>query len=145
MFIKQISVFLENKPGAMRELTAVLGSGGIDIREISITDTQAFGIVRIILRSEVIDQAMALLKGAGYTARINHVICAEIVDKPNGLCELLTVIEKENLSVEYIYSFRRTPERGATMILRLSEQDRACKVLKEYGVRVLTQEEADAL
>lgn len=145
MFIKQISVFLENKPGAMRELTAVLGSGGIDIREISIADTQAFGIVRIILRSEVIDRAMALLRGAGYTARINHVICAEIVDKPNGLCELLTVIEKENLSVEYIYSFRRTPARGATMILRLSEQDRACKVLKEYGVRVLTQEEADAL
>ena len=145
MFIKQISVFLENKPGAMRELTAVLGSGGIDIREISIADTQAFGIVRIILRSEVIDQAMALLKGAGYTARINHVICAEIVDRPNGLCELLTVIEKENLSVEDIYSFRRTPERGATMILRLSEQERACKVLKAYGVRVLTQEEADAL
>ena len=145
MFIKQISVFLENKPGAMRELTAVLGSGGIDIREISIADTQAFGIVRIILRSEVIDQAMALLKGAGYTARINHVICAEIVDRPNGLSALLTVIEKENLSVEYIYSFRRTPERGATMILRLFEQERACKVLKEYGVRVLTQEEADAL
>ena len=67
------------------------------------------------------------------------------MDKPNGLCELLTVIEKENLSVEYIYSFRRTPARGATMILRLSEQERACKVLKEYGVRVLSQEEADAL
>ena len=145
MFIKQISVFLENKPGAMRELTAVLGSGNVDIREISVADTHAFGIVRMILRSDDIDRAMALLKGAGYTARVNHVICAEIADKPNGLCELLTVIEKENLSVEYIYSFRRTPERGATMILRLSEQDRACKVLKEYGVRVLTQEEADAL
>ena len=145
MFIKQISVFLENKPGAMRELTAVLGSGGIDIREISVADTQAFGIVRIILRAEDLDRAIALLRSAGYTARINHVICAEIDDRPNGLCELLSVIEREQLSVEYIYSFRRTPQRGATMILRLSEQDRACSVLAEYGVRVLSQEEADAL
>ena len=145
MFIKQISVFLENKPGAMRELTAVLGSGGIDIREISVADTQAFGIVRIILRAEDMERAVALLRGAGYTARINHVICAEINDRPNGLCELLSVIERENLSVEYIYSFRRTPQRGATMILRLSEQERACRVLQEYGVRVLSQEEADAL
>ena len=55
------------------------------------------------------------------------------MDRPNGLCELLSVIEKENLSVEYIYSFRRTPARDATMILRLSEQERACKVLKEHG------------
>ena len=145
MFIKQISVFLENIPGTLREMTAVLSSGGIDIRELSIADTQSFGIVRLIVRADSIDRAMDLLKGAGYMARINHVICAEIVDRPNGLCELLTVIEKENLSVEYIYSFRRTPARGATMILRLSEQDRACKVLKEYGVRVLSQEEADAL
>ena len=145
MFIKQISVFLENIPGTLREMTAVLSSGGIDIRELSIADTQSFGIVRLIVRADSIDRAMDLLKGAGYMARINHVICAEIVDRPNGLCELLSVIEKENLSVEYIYSFRRTPARGATMILRLSEQERACKVLKEYGVRVLTQEEADAL
>ena len=145
MSIKQISIFVENKPGALYGLTGVLAQNKVDLRALSLAETSEFGIVRIILRSEVIDRAMALLKGAGYTARINHVICAEIVDKPNGLCELLTVIEKENLSVEYIYSFRRTPARGATMILRLSEQDRACKVLKEYGVRVLTQEEADAL
>lgn len=145
MFIKQISVFLENKPGALRELTAVLGSGSVDIREISVADTQAFGIVRMILRSGDIDRAMALLKGAGYTARVNHVICAEIDDKPNGLCKLLTIIERENLSVEYMYSFRRSASGHAIMVLRLSEQDRACAVLNAYGVRVFGQEEADAL
>ena len=93
MFVKQISVFLENKPGALRELTAVLGSGNIDIREISVADTQSFGIVRMIMRSSDIDLAMNLLRGAGYTARVNDVICAEIVDKPNGLCNLLAIIE----------------------------------------------------
>ena len=145
MFIKQISVFLENMPGTLRELTAVLGSGNVDIREISVADTHAFGIVRMILRSDDIDRVMSLLKGAGYTARVNHVICAEIDDRPNGLCNLLTIIEREKLSVEYMYSFRRNVSGHANMVLRLSEQERGLAVLQAYGVRVIDQEEADNL
>ena len=121
MYIKQISVFLENRPGTLRELTALLGSGNVDIREISVADTQHFGIVRLIVKSGVIDQAMALLKGAGYTASINNVFCAEIDDKPAGLANLLTIIENEKLSVEYMYSFRRSNDIHALLVLRLSE------------------------
>lgn len=145
MFIKQISVFLENRPGTLRELSALLGSGNIDIRELSVADTQHFGIVRLIISSESMDKAMALLKGAGYTARINNVICAEIDDKPSGLANLLTIIENENLSVEYMYSFRRTPDGRALMVLRLSEKERGLAVLNAYGVRLHTQAEVDSL
>lgn len=145
MFIKQISVFLENRPGTLREMTALLGSGNIDIREISVADTQQFGIVRLIVRSDVIDRAMALLKGAGYTASINNVICAEIDDKPSGLANLLTIIENEKLSVEYMYSFRRTADDHALMVLRLSEKERGLAVLKAYGVRLHSQEEIDQI
>lgn len=144
MFIKQISVFLENRPGTLRELTALLGSGNIDICEISVADTQHFGIVRLIIRSDAMDKAMALLKGAGYTARINSVICAEIDDKPAGLANLLTIIENEKLSVEYMYSFRRTTDGKALMVLRLSEKERGLAVLNAYGVRLRTQDEVDA-
>lgn len=143
MFIKQISVFLENRPGTLRELTALLGSGDIDIRELSVADTQSFGIVRLIIREADIDRTMALLKEAGYMCRINHVICAEIDDCPGGLSKLLAVIEEGKLSVEYMYSCRRTPEGRALMVLRLSEQDRGCKVLTASGVRVHSQEEVD--
>lgn len=145
MFIKQISVFLENKPGALRELTAVLGSGNIDIREISVADTQSFGIVRMIMRSDAIDQAMLLLRAAGYTARVNEVICAEIVDKPNGLCDMLTIIENEKLSIEYMYSFRRSDDGRALMVLRLSEKERAVEALTSAGVRIHRQDEIDTL
>ena len=145
MFIKQISVFLENRPGTLRELTAVLGSGNIDIREISIADTQHFGIVRLIVRSDAIDQTISLLKGAGYTASINNVFCAEIDDKPNGLANLLTIIENEKLSVEYIYSFRRSSDKHVLMVLRLSEKERGLAVLNAYGVRLHSQEEVDQL
>lgn len=145
MFIKQISVFLENRPGTLREMTALLGSGNIDIHEISVADTQHFGIVRLIIKSDLVDTAMALLKGAGYTASINHVICAEIDDKPAGLANLLTIIENEKLSVEYMYSFRRTADNHALMVLRLSEKERGLAVLNAYGVRLIDQAEADRL
>ena len=145
MFIKQISVFLENRRGTLRELTALLGSGNIDIRELSIADTQAFGIIRLIIKDAETERALAMLKSAGYTARLNHVLCAEIDDRPNGLCSLLTIIERENMSVEYMYSCRRTADGHALMVLRLSEQERGYDVLNAYGVHMLTQEEFDAI
>ena len=143
MFIKQISVFLENRPGTLRELTEKLGSNGIDIRELSVADTQHFGIVRMIIRSNVIDEAMALLKSEGYTARINTVICTEIPDEAGGLAKLLGLIEDADLSVEYMYSFRRNAAGNVLLVLRLSEQEEGCKLLQDAGVIVHTQEEAD--
>ncbi|MBR3673103.1 MAG: hypothetical protein IKN65_02255, partial [Clostridia bacterium] len=89
MFIKQISVFLENTPGSLREMTELLGRGGVDLLALSLADTQNFGIVRLIVHSEQIDPAVALLKQNGYIAKVNHVICAAVPDRPLGLCELL--------------------------------------------------------
>lgn len=143
MFVKQISVFLENYRGALRELIALLGSANINIRALSVADTQAFGVVRIIVHSHDIDKALGLLKGAGYTARTNNVICAEVDDKPNGLCNLLSVIEKENISIEYMYSFFCTLEGRALMVLRLLEKERGLKVLEQYGVKLHNQADID--
>ena len=107
MFIKQISIFLENTPGTLRELTELLGNGGIDLLAISVADTQNFGIVRVITHSDQIDPALALLRNNGYTAKVNNVVCAEVADRPLGLCELLRIVEQAGLSVEYMYSFLR--------------------------------------
>ncbi len=143
MLIQQISVFLENRPGTLRELTALLGSGNIDIRELSVADTQSFGIVRMIVQSADIDRAMRTLKGAGYTARLNHVFAVVVDDRPNGLCNLLSIIENEHLSVEYLYSCRRTKDGHALMVMRLSEKERGLNVLEAYGVKLLSPEEMD--
>ncbi len=145
MFIKQVSVFLENHLGALRELTALLAANGIDIRELSVADTQNFGIIRMILRSGDMDHAMSVLKENGYTARVNHVICAEIDDKAGGLCSLLTVLENEKISVEYMYSFRRTSAEKVLMVLRLSEQEKGVQLLADAGFGVHSQEETDRL
>ena len=145
MFIKQISVFLENTPGTLRELTELLGKGGVDLMALSVADTQNFGIIRIIVNSAQIELALALLKANGYTAKVNNVICSEVEDRPMGLCELLTIVEAAGLSVEYMYSFLRTAGDNAHMILRLSDKEKGANVFREKGVRILNQADVDAL
>mgnify|MGYP004607191807 FL=1 len=102
MFIKQISIFLENVPGALREMTHLLGEGGVDLLALSIADTANFGIVRVIVADHQIDPALALLRGAGYTAKVNNVLCVAVEDRPGGLCDLLEVVEASGSSVEYL-------------------------------------------
>ena len=146
MFIKQISVFLENTVGTLRELTELLGKGGIDLLALSIADTQNFGIVRLIVNSSDVEKAMQLLKDGGCIAKVNHVICAAVPDRPLGLCELLAIIEHAGLSVEYMYSFlRNTGDGSAHMILRLNDGQRAANVFAMKNVNMLSQEDVDKL
>ncbi len=146
MFISQISVFLENNPGTLRAMTELIGRGGTDLLALSVADTQSFGIVRMIVHSDQIEKTMALLKEGGYVARVNHVICASVPDRPLGLSGLLAVIEEAGLSVEYMYSFLRTNTNGlAHMILRLNDGQKAAKVFTAKGVEMLSQEDVDRL
>lgn len=146
MFIKQLSVFLENNPGTLKAMTELLGKGGIDLLALSLADTQSFGIVRLIIHSAQMEPAMTLLKENGYIARVNHVICASVPDRPLGLSALLGVIDSAGLSVEYMYSFFRSNEKGrALMILRLNDGTRAAEVFAANDVLMLSQDEVDRL
>ena len=146
MFIKQVSVFLENTPGALREMTELLGKGGVDLLALSMADTQNFGIVRVIVNSEMIDPALKLLRDNGYTAKVNNVICASVPDRPLGLCELLTIIEQAGLSVEYMYSFQRaSTDTDAHMVLRLSDGEKGMQVFEMRNIHTLTQDDVDAM
>ena len=145
MFIKQISVFLENAPGTLRELTHLLGAGGIDLMALSIADTKSFGIVRLIVADEQIDPALELLRGAGFVAKVNNVICAVVEDRPLGLNDLLEKIEAIGVSVEYMYSFLRATGENALIIVRLSEQDESVHKLVAAGVKIFSQEAIDKL
>lgn len=145
MFIKQISVFLENKRGSFRMLTELLGKNGIDLLAVSIADTKNFGIVRCVVRGTECDKALELLKNADYSTRVNNVICVAVPDRPMGLAEVLALLDDNDLFIEYTYSFVRGRQDHALIILRLSEPERALEVFKNAGVRVLSQDEVDAL
>ena len=109
MTLKQISVFLENKQGTLAEATKVLGENGIDLIALSIADTADFGIMRCIVNQP--DKALALLAEHGFAASTTEVLAVEVPDQPGGLASVLMLLDKNDLNVEYLYSFARTPQR----------------------------------
>ncbi len=143
MFIKQISVFMENDKGTLRELMEFLGVNGINVMAISIADTESFGIIRIITDSVNTERAYVLLTSNGFAARKDRVICIEIPHVPNAFANVLGIIEEADLSVEYTYSFCRTTSENAVIIVRASDNEACARVLTEKGVRMIPQEEVD--
>ena len=103
MSIKQISVFVENKPGSMCAMTAVLAEHNIDMRALSLAETKDFGIVRIIV-DDVFDAA-TVLKDAGYVHSVTPVLGVSIPDTPGGLNKVLQILSDANINIEYMYAF----------------------------------------
>jgi len=137
--VKQISVFVENKKGRLARITDVLGKGGIDLIALSIADTTNFGIMRCIVNDP--EKALKLLKENDITASTTEVIVAEVVDKPGGLAYVLGLLDKADISVEYLYSFVRTPNENALILFRVEEIDRAVKTLEAGGVKLLDEKD----
>ncbi len=145
MMIQQISVFLENCKGALCELTGLLGGAGVDLMALAVADTANFGIVRCIVKEDQLQKTTALLTENGYTSRVSHVVCVCVPDRPAGLYEVLSMLEKEGISVEYMYSFIRSASHKALLILRLSDNEQAVSVFEKNGVQMLSQTEVNQL
>ncbi len=142
MAIRQISVFLENKQGSLEHVVGVLADAGVDLRAITIADTQEFGILRLIVRGH--DTACAALREAGYIISLNYVTAVEIPDEPGGLLRVLNTVAATGLNIEYSYAFL-TPSHGkACVVLRVSDNDIAADVLGRAGIKTLSAAEGDA-
>ncbi len=141
MKLRQLSLFLENRPGALRLPCQVLGEAGIDILTMSLADTQQFGILRVIVKDE--ERARQVLEKAGCVLKVTDVLAVEVPDRAGGLADMLGVFEGSGLSVEYIYPLV-AGHRGKTavLILRVEDPDRAAALLAARQVRVLSREEA---
>ena len=119
MLVKQLSVFMENRPGRLYKLTNALGKAGIDFVTLSIADTKDFGIVRFIARDN--ERAYEILKKEGFTVGITELIGVEVDDKPNALAEVVALMEEANMNIEYLYSFVLTNHNSAKICWREKE------------------------
>jgi hypothetical protein len=137
--VKQLSVFLENTKGRLSQMTKVLQDAQIDLLALSIADTTNFGILRAIVSDD--DKAVAELKEAGYTVNLNEVIAVGVPDHPGGLSEVLDVLVKNNVSVEYLYSFVRKPKEKALIIFKVDDVPLAVKALSENNVTLLSRDD----
>ncbi len=137
MFVKQISVFIENRHGRLAELTRLLGTAGIDLIALSVADTTDFGILRAITSDT--DRAAAVLREADCTLGVTDVLGICVPDEPGGLANVIDVLSENGVSIEYIYSFVRNINGKAGLILRVDKPCEAHRLLEEKGVTLLSQ------
>jgi hypothetical protein len=135
MKVEQISVFLENKPRALAEVTRILGEAGVNIRALALADTKDFGILRIIVNDN--EKAREILGKRGLTVRKTEVVAVEVPDRPGGLADIMQILGDADINVEYLYAFVQQSGENAIIIFRFDETDRAIKVLSEKGVKIL--------
>ncbi len=135
MKVDQISVFLENKPGALAEVTRILGESGVNIRALSLADTKDFGILRLIVNDN--EKAKEVLGRKGLTVRKTEVVAVEVPDRPGGLADILKILAEAEINVEYLYAFVQQSGENAIIIFRFDETDRAIAALSQKKVRIL--------
>lgn len=138
MFIKQLSVFVENKSGRLADIAAVVANAGIDIRALSIADTTDFGILRLVVDKPV--EAEKILKDAGLTVSLTDVIAVGIPDKPGGFADAMRALANKDIPVEYMYAFVSRDTERAYVIMRVKENDTAASILEQNGYEILTEE-----
>lgn len=144
MSVKQISVFLENEPGRLLEMTRALAAGHIDMRALSLAETSDFGIARLIV-DDVLGTA-TVLKDAGFVSSMTPVLAVAVPNVPGGLSRVLEVFADAAINVEYMYAVLSGRSSGdAYMIFRVSDDDKASAALVAAGVRQLGQEEIASL
>ncbi len=139
MSLKQISVFLENKPGMLKQMTGILAAHEIDMRALSLAETKDFGIARIIVDDAY--NAVNVLKDSGFVARLTSVLAVAIPDEPGGLDHLLTHFADAGVNIEYMYAFMGVGSEKAIMIFRVADTKSAEVKLAGEGVKILSAED----
>lgn len=144
MSIKQISVFVENKPGSLYAMTGVLAQNKVDMRALSLAETKDFGIVRLIVDN--VYTATTVLKDAGYVHSVTPVLGVIIPDVPGGLNRVLQVLTDAKVNVEYMYAFLGGKSVDqAYMILRVADTAAAANALAARSIQVVDQEDIEKL
>ncbi|RLI83223.1 MAG: acetolactate synthase [Archaeoglobales archaeon] len=128
--LKQISVFVENRPGKLAEVTEVLYKEGVNLRAFTIAEAGDFGIIRMVV--DRTEEAYRALKSSGFTVALTEVLAVEVKDEPGGLFKIAKALGDENINIEYVYAFAFERER-ALIILKPNNLERARDVLEERG------------
>ena len=140
MSIKQISIFLENKPGRLKEMTGILAAHNVDMRALALAETKDFGIARIIV--DDVFNAVSVLKEADFVASLTSVLAVAVPDEPGGLDKLLKIFADTEVNIEYMYAFIGGKDsKHAYMIFRVADTAAAESKLISAGLRILTQED----
>ena len=143
MAIKQLTVFVENKRGAVVSITDTLSKHNINLRALSIAETEDFGILRLIVNDEA--TAEKILKEEGYLIKITDVIGVKIGDEPGKLSEALKVLDQNKINMEYLYAFMARTEKHAYVVLRVEDNAIAESALTSAGFKMISEADISKL
>jgi hypothetical protein len=141
--IKQISLFVENKPGRMAKVSKTLSDAGVNIRAMTIAEAGDFGVIRMVVDTP--EKGYQILRDNGFTVSTTDVLAVEMKDTPGGLYEIVNTLGENRINVDYAYAFVTAKAQSAMLILRVDDIDRARSVLGAQGVKIATKEEIQAI
>jgi hypothetical protein len=137
MAIKQLTVFVENKQGTVVSITDTLSKNDVNIRALSIAETQDFGMLRLIVNDTA--TAEKVLAEEGYLIKVNDIVGVKIGDAPGKLSSALSVLDEKKINIDYLYAFMSRTEKHAYVVIRVEDNDAAEKALEEAGFHTITQ------
>ena len=135
MKLKQLSLFLENKPGALSAPVKLLAGANINILTLTIAEARQYGILRLIVRDW--EAAKKLLVKNGLLVKVTDVLAIEVADRPGGLAEVLGVLEEAGINLEYMYAFTLKRDSKGLLLFRFDDPDKAIAVLKKHKINVV--------
>ena len=143
MFLKQLTIFVENKQGSLVDITDTLAQNNVNLRALSIAETQDFGLLRLIVNDN--DTAVSALADKGYLLKITEVVGVKIGDAPGKLSKALSVLAEAGVNVEYLYAFMARTEKHAYVVIRPTDNAAAQTVLEEAGFHLITDADVEKL
>ena len=117
--IRQLSIFAENKKGAMHQVTQALADAGINMNTLVTNDSAEFGIIRMLVSDT--DAALRCIQAAGYLCRVDTVVAAEIGDECGSLNALLETLDRGNVNLDYLYVTYSGLSKRPVAILRTQD------------------------
>ena len=143
MAIKQLTVFVPNRKGSIVAVTDILAKNSINMRALSIAETEDFGILRLIVNDEL--KAEKVLKEQDYLIKVVDVVGVKIGDEPGKLTSALDVLDKADINVEYLYAFMARTEKHAYVVLRVEDNNLAEASLTDAGFKMITEADINKL
>lgn len=137
MLLNQLSVLISNRKGRLVNVTKILSNNNIDVRAISIFDTPEFGILRIIVDKP--EMAKNLLRDKGYSVNLSKVMAIDLEDEPGCLNDVISVLDENDISIEYMYSFVLQKGVSPMMLLKVDNDQKAIECLNEANIKVVRQ------
>ena len=143
MAIKQLSIFVENREGTLVQITDAIAKAKVDIRAMSVADTNDFGIFRLIVTDY--DKAKQALEDANCFVSITEVVGVAVEDEPGALAKVIKILADNSINIEYMYAFITVSRKYAYVVLRVADNDAAEKILTDNGVKLVTEDDIASL